>query len=133
MEKFFCLQYFTSTIYPNLVPLSDILCYLVQVHLQKSGLTFSSLKVHLAVISLYHDLIDMSILLFHRFTKIFMKDMLQLHPPCKAFVSDWKYVCQTYGQMSSAHGNFLFIPHLVGNCLFYYFGKMPKLFCVPSE
>lgn len=71
---------------PETVPLSFVFSYLLDV--VDSGLAFS-VKVHLAAISAFHLPVEGSMVFSHRFSHIFLKGLIRLHPPVKLIVPSW--------------------------------------------
>lgn len=81
----FCLLPTEHHIDPKSASKPQILSYLVS--LQQLGL--SSLKVHLAAISVHHNLFEGHSLFSHRIVQMFRKGLLWLHPPRKPIVPEW--------------------------------------------
>lgn len=70
-----------------LASIQDILEYLL--HLKLSGLSISSLKVHLTAIMAHHILIDNRPILAHSIVKKCMKGLVNMYPAIKDPVPTW--------------------------------------------
>nr|XP_025033567.1 uncharacterized protein LOC112543511 [Pelodiscus sinensis] len=79
-----CIQ---NNIHPLSSPLQNVLDYILD--LRESGLTLSSLRVHLAAISAFHQPVGGSALFSHAITKRFLKGLQNLYPPRSAPSPSW--------------------------------------------
>lgn len=77
----------TKQLSPTSAPLPRMLNYLLDI--KQSGLSFSSIRIHLTAITTFHDTIDNTLVFTHPITKRFLKRLQTIYPDIKPPTPPW--------------------------------------------